>query len=96
MSIHSCGRDDRLIVDGRDASDDAVDIYEVMRLLGVSESSIWRGVRGKRLPQPFYPQPRAARWVRAEVIRTRELLRMSPRDAMRARLKKSPVEPIAG
>jgi predicted DNA-binding transcriptional regulator AlpA len=90
--------DDRLIVDGRDASDDGIDIYEVMRLLGISESSVWRGVRSQppRIPLPFYPQPRAARWVRREIIATREALRMSPRQAMIERARKKQAEPIAG
>jgi predicted DNA-binding transcriptional regulator AlpA len=99
MSIPSCGRGDdgdRLIIDGRDASNDGIDIYEVMRLLGVSESSVWRGVRDERLPQPFYPQPRTARWVRAEIINAREALRMSPRQAMIERARKKQAEPIAG
>jgi predicted DNA-binding transcriptional regulator AlpA len=88
VSIQSCGRGDdrdRIIIDGRDATDDAIDIVELMKLLCVSESSVWRGVRDDRIPQPFYPQPRAARWVRSEILRVREELRMSPRQALLAR-----------
>ncbi len=91
VSQHSCGLGDdadRLIVDGRDASDDGIDITEVMRLLDVSESSVWRGVRDHRIPLPFYPRPRSARWVRSEIIRARELLRMSPRQAVAERRRK--------
>jgi predicted DNA-binding transcriptional regulator AlpA len=96
MSITSSGFGDgggQLIIDGRDASNDGIDIYQVMKLLGVSESSVWRAVRDSRLPQPFYPQPRAARWVRAEIIRARDALRMSPRQAMLARSRKEQAEP---
>ena len=83
---------DALVIDGRDATDDAVDIFEVMKLLGVSEASVWRGVRAERLPQPFYPQPRSARWIRKEIVAVREQLRMSPQEAMRARMTKTHTE----
>jgi predicted DNA-binding transcriptional regulator AlpA len=101
VSIPSCGlgdADDRLIIDGRDASEDGIDIYEVMRLLGISESSVWRGVGSQppRIPLPFYPMPKCARWVRAEIIAARNKLRMSPRQAMIARARKKQAEPIAG
>jgi predicted DNA-binding transcriptional regulator AlpA len=104
MSICSCGSGkdgDKLIVDGRYIGDDGIDITEVMRLLGVSESSVWRGVKDTRVPTPFYPQPRAARWVRKEIIAAREAMRLTPTQALAARLelartrKKQP-EPIAG
>jgi predicted DNA-binding transcriptional regulator AlpA len=98
MSIHSCGLGDGdggLVIDGRDAGDDAIDIFQVMKLLGVSESSVWRGLRNSRIPPPFYPAPRCARWVRGEIIRARDALRMSPRQAALERTRKKP-ESTAG
>jgi predicted DNA-binding transcriptional regulator AlpA len=99
VSIYSTGAGDvgdRLFVRGHDILDEAIGIADVMLMLGVSEATVWRMVRSGRLPKPFYPSPRAARWTRGEIRQTRNQLRMLPEEALRARLRKSQGEPIAG
>jgi excisionase family DNA binding protein len=40
---------------------------QVARLLQVSVRTVWRYLRGGRLPRPRYVGPRSPRWLRAEI-----------------------------
>jgi excisionase family DNA binding protein len=44
-------------------------VKQVARRLAISVRSVWRHVRSRRLPAPFYPTPRAPRWRRTDLER---------------------------
>ena len=56
--------------------------------IGTDVSTVWRGVSEGRLPKPFYPSSRAARWRLTEVDAALEATRSSAAEARAARQAK--------
>lgn len=54
-------------------------------VVGVSPATFWRMVASGRLPAPFYPSPRAPRWLASELRAAMEATRAKPREAMAER-----------
>jgi predicted DNA-binding transcriptional regulator AlpA len=53
--------------------------------VGLCLSAFWRAVRGRRMPQPVYPLPRAPRWYPSELDAAMELTRAMPHEQQQAR-----------
>jgi predicted DNA-binding transcriptional regulator AlpA len=68
-----------------DDSDALLTAEAAAREVGLSIPSLWRGVASGRLPQPFYPAPKAPRWRRSELRSALEATRAMPREQMAAR-----------
>lgn len=56
--------------------------------IGTDVSTVWRGVSEGRLPKPFYPSSRAARWRLSEVDAALDATRSSAAEARAARQAK--------
>ena len=70
------------------APEAAVDAREGARLLGISIAAFWRGAADGRIPEPFYPAARSARWWPSELRAAVALTRMKPA-AAKAERKRS-------
>ena len=67
-----------------DDRDQPLDLNQTAAFFDVSVVSIWRMVRDERIPRPFYPRPRAPRWLKGELREARERMRMTPTEAKAA------------
>jgi|ERR1700722_6528564 hypothetical protein len=73
---------------------------QVCGLFAISLVSLWRMVKKKELPAPFYPRPRSPRWTLGDLRMARERMRMLPSEAKAAhraaKLRAAAASPATG
>jgi predicted DNA-binding transcriptional regulator AlpA len=61
---------------------------DVARMLGITVTSVWNGVKSKRLPKPMYVMERSPRWRPSEIKAAMELTRMTAPERRELKLRR--------